>query len=101
MFCSVYPADSLRWLYPGGWRWLEVAARMAIGPVLERDGLALLGQLDAAGRMPRGLRGDRCVRGAAAPAGAAAAAVEDRQLDLVLCRDRGELLLRAEDRPLG
>ena len=40
------------------------------------------------------------MRRPAAAAGAAAAAVEDRQLDRVRARDVGERLLRAVDRPL-
>ena len=46
------------------------------------------------------LREDRGVRRPAAAAGAAAAAVEDRQRDAGLAATRGELLLRAVDRPL-
>ena len=81
-------------------RRLEVPAREPFEAVLERDRLALLGQLHAPRRMPRGLRRDRRVRRSAAAPGAAAAAVEDRQLDAVPLGDRRELLLRAVDRPL-
>ncbi len=47
------------------------------------------------------LREDRRVGRAAAAPGAAAAAVEDRQLEPALPCDRGERLLGAIDRPLG
>ena len=47
------------------------------------------------------LRQDRRVRGTAASARAAAAAVEDRQLDIAVARDLDEPFLRAVDRPLG
>ncbi len=69
-------------------RRLEVAVRQPRQPVLERDRLALLGELEAAARVAAGLREDRRVRRTAAAAGAAAAAVEDRQLDAVPRRHR-------------
>ena len=83
-----------------GERRLEVPVREAGQAVLEGDRLALLGHAEPAGRVPRRLREDRRVRGAAAAPGAAAAAVEDRQLDAAARGERGELLLRAPDRPL-
>ena len=49
----------------------------------------------------RRLGEDRRVRRATATPGAAAAAVEHRQLDAALTREPRELLLRAEDLPLG
>src|SRR5581483_7376135 len=81
-----------------GERRFEVAARQALEAVLERDRLALLGHLEMARGMAGGLREDRGVRRPAAPARAAAATVEDRQVDAVPSRDGGELLLRAVDR---
>ena len=68
--------------------------------VLERDRLALLGQLQPAGWVAGGLREDRRMGRPATAARAAAATVEDRQLDLGLPRDLDEPFLRAVDRPL-
>ena len=61
---------------------LEVAVREPRQAVLVRDRLALLGQLEAPGRMARRLREDRRVGRPAAAPGAAAAAMEDRELDV-------------------
>ena len=79
---------------------LEVALGEAREAVLERDRLALLRQLQAAVDRTRGLGEDACVRRSAAPAGRAAAAVEDRQLDITVGGDARQLLLRAVDLPL-
>ena len=67
--------------------------------VLVRDRLALLGHLQAAGRMAGRLRQDRRMRRTAATAGAAAAAVEDGELDCPLGGQRRERLLRAVGLP--
>ena len=82
-------------------RRLEVPPREPRQAVLERDRLALLGELEPAVDRVRRLREDRRVRRAAAPPRATAPAVEDRQLDAALARQPGELLLGAEDLPLG
>ena len=79
---------------------LEVSSCEAREPVLERDRLPLLRELEAATDRVRRLREDRGVRRTAAATGAAAAAVEDRQLDVSLAGDPGERLLRSEDLPL-
>ncbi len=81
-------------------RGLEIPVREVRQAVLEGDRLALLGQLQAAGWMARGLCEDRRVRRPAAAARAAAAAVEDRQLDVRIACDLDEPLLRPVDRPL-
>ena len=82
-------------------RGFEVAIGEAREAVLEGDGLALLGQLEAAPRMAGRLREDRGVRRAAAASRAAAAAVEDRELDAVTrARTVGEIFWRAIDLPL-
>ena len=83
-----------------GQRRLEVAVREPGEAVLERDRLALLGQLQPPGRVAGGLRENRGVRRPAAPARAPAAPVEDRQLDFSFPRDLDELFLCAVDRPL-
>jgi hypothetical protein len=82
-------------------RRFEVAVREPGEAVLERDRLALLGQLQPAGRVAGRLREDRSVGRPATAAGAAAAPVEDRQLDVGLTGDLDELFLRAVDRPLS
>ena len=79
---------------------LEVAAGEAAQPVVERDRLALLGQPQPSRWMPGRLREDRRVGRSASAAGAAAAAVEDRQLDPALGRDAREPLLRPVDLPV-
>ena len=68
--------------------------------VLERDRLALLGELQPAGDSVRRLGEDRGMGRPAAAARAPAAAVEHRQLDPALTREPRELLLRLEDLPL-
>ena len=73
---------------------LEVSSCEAREPVLERDRLPLLRELEAATDRVRRLREDRGVRRTAAATGAAAAAVEDRQLDVALAGEPGERLLR-------
>ena len=80
---------------------LEVAIRKTGEAVLERDRLALLGQLQPSRGRVRRLREDRGPRRPAAAARRAAAAVEDRQLDAAGVREHGEPLLRAEDLPVG
>ena len=80
---------------------LEVPLGEAGKAVLEGDRLALLRQLQPARRLSGRLREDGGVRGAAAPPGATAAAVEDRQLGIPPAGDGGDLLLRLEDLPLG
>jgi hypothetical protein len=47
------------------------------------------------------LRHDRGMRGSAAAAGTAAAAVEDRQFDAAFRGESGESLLSAVDLPIG
>ena len=81
-------------------RRLEVSPRKTGQPVLERDRLALLSQLQPAVDRVRRLREDRGVGRAAAAPGAAAAAVENRELDAALACEPGEPLLCAEDLPL-
>ena len=76
-------------------RGLEVAVREAGQAVLVGDRLALLGQLEAPGRMPGRLGEDGRVRRTAAATGAAAAAVEDRELHVALGGQLGERLLGA------
>ena len=70
-------------------------------PVLERDRLALLGQLQATVDGAARLREDAGMGRAAAPARRAAAPVEDRQRDATVSGDPRQLLLRAIDLPLG
>ena len=84
-----------------GDRGLEVPPRQPGQAVLERDRLALLGELEPAVDGVRRLGEDRGVRRAAAAPRAAAPAVEDGQLDAALAREPGERLLRPEDLPLG
>ena len=84
----------------GGQRGLEVPVGQPGQAVLEGDRLALLGELQAPGRMPRRLREDRRMRGASPAPGAAAAPVEDRQLDSALIGEGRQPLLGAEDLPL-
>src|SRR4029077_10318303 len=83
-----------------GSRGCGVPVREPRQAVLERDRLALLGELQAAGRLALRLRGDRLVRRSAPPAGAAPAAVEDGQLDTAPPCDLGEGDERAADLPL-
>ena len=83
-----------------GQRGFEIAVREPGEAVLERDRLALLGQLQPAGRVAGGLREDRRMRRSAASARTTAASVEDRQLDVGITRDLDEPFLRAVDRPL-
>ena len=83
-----------------GHRRLEVAIREAREAVLEGHGLTLLGQLQTTGRMPRRLGEDRGMRRAASTSGAAAAAVEDRQLHVSGCRELDERALGLVDLPL-
>ena len=71
-----------------GERGLEIPLGEPGQPVLEGDRLALLGQLEAAVDRAGRLREDRRVGRAAAAPGAAAAAVEDGQLDAALGRRR-------------
>ena len=71
-------------------RGLEVPPREPGQAVLERDRLALLGELEPAADGVRRLREDRRVRRASAPPRATAPAVEDGQLDTALARQPGE-----------
>ncbi len=79
---------------------LELPVRQAGQPVAERDRLALLRQLQPARRMRGRLGEDRRVRRPAAASCAAAAPVEDRQLDPAPRGERRQRLLRAVDLPL-
>ncbi len=81
-------------------RSLEVSIGQSRKAVLEGDGLALLGELEPPGRMSGRLREDRGVGRPAATTRAAAATVEDRQLDATPSGQAREQLLRPEDLPL-
>ena len=80
---------------------LEVPLGKPGQAVLEGDRLALLGQLEPALDRAGRLREHRGVCRSSAPAGRAAAAVEDRQLGVALGRKGDELLLGAIDLPVA
>ena len=78
---------------------LEVAPGDGRVGVVRGDDLALLGELEPAVDRARRAAEDRPVRRPAAAPDGAAAAVEQRQLDAVLARDRDERLLGAMEHP--
>ena len=85
----------------GGDHELEVALGQHLVGVFEVEHFALLGDAQLAVERVEGLGEDGAMRGSAAAAHRAAAAVEEAQLDAGFARDHMQVAMRAEDLPRG